>query len=60
MSSYLTGARLPAADADLGRLTAKGWPGADNTNHFFTPQDFFDRNKINLGGGGLPQPLLTA
>ena len=22
------------------------WAGSDNTNHFFTPQDFFDRSKV--------------
>ncbi|HXS68729.1 MAG TPA: hypothetical protein VN761_07785, partial [Candidatus Polarisedimenticolia bacterium] len=25
------------------------WPGSDNRNHFFSPQDFFDPNKTSTG-----------
>jgi hypothetical protein len=42
----MTGTSLPA-DPDVPRL-ASGWPGADNTNHFFTPQEFFDRSKTAI------------
>lgn len=33
-------------DPDLTILT-RPWPGADNTNHFFTPQDFFNPNRTS-------------
>ncbi len=29
--------------------TGVAWPGADNTNHFFTTQDLFDKTKTALG-----------
>jgi hypothetical protein len=40
----MTNKFLPVADPDVGR-TASPWPGGDNTNHFFTTQDLFDRRK---------------
>ncbi len=40
---------------------AKPWPGADNTNHFFAPQDFFDKGKIpSPGPVGFVDRLLQA
>jgi hypothetical protein len=33
-------------DPDLSILT-RPWPGADNTNHIFTPQDFFNPNRTS-------------
>jgi hypothetical protein len=51
--TYLTGTQLPALDGDLQPLRiTSGWPGANNTNHYFTPQDFFDPTKTS--GGPLP------
>lgn len=47
---------LPAADQD--NINAP-WPGADNPNHFYTPQDFFDRKKFP-GGLGLVDRLYRA
>ena len=35
-------------DADL-TITTQPWSGANNTNNFFTPQDFFAKGKIALG-----------
>lgn len=29
--------------------TSRNWPGADNTNHFFSPEDFFDPTKSSVG-----------
>jgi hypothetical protein len=37
---------LSGADSDSLRAT-KSWPGADNTNHFFSTQDFFDPTKVS-------------
>ena len=34
-----------APDADVSR-TDKAWSGSDSTNHYFTSQDWFDRNKV--------------
>jgi hypothetical protein len=60
LSSFLSGTRLPTDDGDsLARIGSKGWPGDDNPNHFFTPQDFFDRSKIN-GVGAFVDALLAA
>lgn len=42
-------------DADNPRVTT-AWAGADNTNHFFTIQDLFDRTKT---GFGLPPGAIT-
>jgi hypothetical protein len=45
----MTGTRWlgPAAtDLDNLRLT-KSWPGSDNTNHFFSTQDFYDPTKVS-------------
>ena len=37
------------------------WAGADNTNHFFTPSDLFDRTKSSGGTtGGFTNRLLNA
>lgn len=30
-------------------VPSRYWPGADNTNHYFTAQDFFDKNKTANG-----------
>jgi hypothetical protein len=35
-----------ATDLDSTRVT-KSWPGSDNTNHFFSTQDFFDPTKVS-------------
>ncbi len=40
-----TAASYPA-DPDTTILN-RPWPGADNTNHVFTPQDFFDPNRTS-------------
>ena len=40
------GTTLSAIDSDLVNTF---WFGADNTNHFFTTQDFFDSSKTALG-----------
>jgi hypothetical protein len=37
----MTGTRLPAEDDNPYYF----WPGADNTNHFFTPEELFDPTK---------------
>ena len=37
----------PATDVDLS-YTTKPWSGADNTNHYFTVQDLFDRTKTSI------------
>src|SRR5262249_54481188 len=37
-------------DEDLSpfsKVTRFGWPGADNSNHFFTVEDLFDKSKVN-------------
>jgi hypothetical protein len=31
-------------------LVNLGWAGSPNPTHIFTPQEFFDKNKINTGG----------
>lgn len=55
-STLLTtnGIKMPAhgyvADDDV---PSRYWVGADNTNHLFSMQDFFDRNKIATPGAGL-------
>ncbi len=36
--------------------TGNGYPGADNTNHYFTTQDLFDRAKSGYGRPPLPVP----
>jgi hypothetical protein len=45
-------------------LPARPWAGADNTNHFFTTQDFFDKTKtqkaIPPNGIGFTDRLLRA
>ncbi len=48
----MIGTQLPTVlDPDLAPKprTAGPWSGSDNANHFFTTQELFDRNKLNLG-----------
>lgn len=45
------GTILPTLDPDEGRVD-RNWPGAYNTNLFYTPNDLFDRNKTALGVTG--------
>src|SRR5205085_8237945 len=40
------GTAWSSIDSDTTRVTL-GWPGADNTNHFFSTQDLFDPNKTS-------------
>jgi len=42
----MTGTSLPWPDNDSARLNF-GWSGAENPNHFFTPQDLFDKAKTS-------------
>ncbi len=42
------GTVLPTLDPDEGRVD-RNWPGAYNTNLFYTPNDLFDRNKAAMG-----------
>ena len=47
---YMAGPNLPTLDADqINNNVGFGWPGAENPNHYFTTQDFFDPNKNSLG-----------
>ncbi len=43
----MTGFQLPGEqDFNLRNIP---WAGADNTNHFFAPEELFDKNKTTLG-----------
>ena len=41
-----TTTNFPEAPADL---STQNWLGSENTNHYFTPQDLFDRTKTSFG-----------
>jgi hypothetical protein len=45
----LTTASTLGLDPDVAPVdrTVRPWPGSDNTNHFFSPADFFDRTKTS-------------
>ena len=51
---HTNGSKMPAhgyvADDDV---PARAWVGADHPFHLFSIQDFYDRNKVATGGGGL-------
>ncbi len=47
------GAGLPASGLTVDQdLAGRSWPGAPQTNHFFTPQDLFDPAKTDPTTGG--------
>jgi hypothetical protein len=55
----MTGFHWPSAnDADVGRVKFP-WIGADNTNHFFTTQELFDKTKTELPGVAYTFPTFT-
>jgi hypothetical protein len=45
----MTGFEWTSTPDNDSTLTGKPWSGADNTNHFFDTQDFFDPNKAAFG-----------
>ena len=63
-SSLMTGFQLPAIDNDSTLIGNKiPWVGADNTNHFFTPEELFNTSETTggvVGTNNFPNRLLAA
>src|SRR5262249_43218682 len=38
---------LDEDSSPFSKVTRFGWPGCDNSNHFFTVEDLFDKSKVN-------------
>jgi hypothetical protein len=46
---FMTGTALPVETSGTGDQPTRSWLGSDNTNHYFTTQDLFDRAKVANG-----------